>query len=230
MTYYVGVRAWDDGGKEGPMSLVVEGTPRPSFSAAELSGEMGGSPCATGGLNRMAAVIAVPLLAGLLRRRTGFAAMALCGMLLAPTAQAEDDPWWKQDQTPAHGNFELRYGVIDLEDEDINTVYGESPANLLQMEFGGQIHSVLEIDGGFGFLQELAFTVAEGGARSGERTMLTWFPLSIDATLRAHFVDEQPLVPFVRYGWDYVIWSERTDNDSGGKDTISGGKFGTTGR
>ena len=45
VTYYIGVRATDTGGKEGPMSAVVSGTPRETFTAAELAGETGGGPC-----------------------------------------------------------------------------------------------------------------------------------------------------------------------------------------
>ncbi len=56
--------------------------------------------------------------------------------------------------------------------------------------------------------------------------MLTWWPLALDATFRAHFVDEQPVVPFVRYGWDYVLWSEKHDVGTE-KETVQGGKFGT---
>jgi hypothetical protein len=56
--------------------------------------------------------------------------------------------------------------------------------------------------------------------------MMTWWPLMADASLRGHIFDEQPVVPFFRYGWDYVPWSEKDDNGAGGKNVIRGAKLG----
>jgi hypothetical protein len=167
------------------------------------------------------------------RRSAGRAAVLAAGLsLTAPAAaqsMAEDDnPWWKADVTPARANFEIRYGVIDLDQQGLNDVYSENAHNLLMMELGPQIFRIGEVDLGFGFFQELAYTVTPGDlVQSADRTMLTWFPLYVDFTLRAHLLDEQPAVPFFRYGWDYVIWSERADDGFGGKDVLQGGKFGT---
>ena len=41
-TYYVGIRAVDDSGKEGAMSEVIAATPEPAVGAAQLAGETGG--------------------------------------------------------------------------------------------------------------------------------------------------------------------------------------------
>ncbi|MBX2803802.1 MAG: hypothetical protein KTR31_39365 [Myxococcales bacterium] len=232
VTYYIGVRATDTGGKTGPMSAVVEGTPRATFTASDLAGESGGAPCSTSPIGGGA----FALLAGVLafgRRRGGAVAAALVGVGLAlvpASAMAQDDegpPWLRRDLTPARGDFEIRYGVINLDDERITDVYDQSATNLLQAEFGPQFFRVAELDFGFGFFQELAYTVDSEGTPSSERTMLTWWPLSLDVTGRLHLLDEQPVVPFVRYGWDYVIWSEKSDNAVGSKDTVRGAKFGT---
>jgi hypothetical protein len=157
--------------------------------------------------------------------------LAVLGAVTASTAAraADDqDPWWKADQTSEHANFEVRYGVITLDDPNIKHVYSETTPNLLSAEVGPQIFRVGEVDFGFGFFQELAHTVTKPDyIQSGDVTMLTWFPLYVDGTLRAHILDEQPVVPFVRYGWDYVIWSEKWDDGAGGKERIGGGKFGT---
>jgi hypothetical protein len=231
VTYYIGVHAWDAGGKEGPMSNVVSGMPLPTSSAAELAGETGGGPCNTGGMGP--AVGTLPLLAWLLRRRQRLGAVAVVAVAVglgafATPAHAQQKPFWeRQDTTRANGDFEFRYGVIDLADDNIQAVYNEKPTNLLQIEAGPQIHRYVEFDVGFGFFQELSHTVSPTGAASGEVTMLTWWPLAFDGTLRGAFWDEQPVVPFIRYGWDYIIYSEKTDNGSGGKDLIRGSKFGT---
>ncbi len=233
VTYYIGVHAWDEGGKEGPMSKVVSGMPEPTFSAAELAGETGGGPCNTG--LRPRGHRSANGVGGL-----GFGVMQLALLALvmvlrsAPAyAQAQYDsepgtPFWElQDITRARGNFEIRYGNISLEDDNIARVYSEKPTNLLMAEVGGQIYRVVELDVGFGFFQELAHTISAAGEPSGDKTMLTWWPLMADASLRGHIIDEQPVVPFFRYGWDYVPWSEKTDNAAGGKDVIRGAKLGT---
>lgn len=232
VTYYIGVRAWDQGGKEGPMSRVIQGTPREAFTAAELAGERGGSACATGAGGAGWLALGLGLLA--VRRRGTVAAVALCACMLPAVASAEDRNEDEdrrgvlgRDMTPARANFEVRYGVINLADENIDAVYGGKPTNLLQAEIGPQLWRVAEVDLGFGFLQTLAHTVDSSGAASGDRTMLTWWPLALDVTLRGHILDEQPIVPHVRLGYDYVIWSELSDQLGGGKRSVKGAKSGT---
>jgi MYXO-CTERM domain-containing protein len=94
-TYYIAVRATDAGGLEGPMSQVVEVTPRPSRSAADLAGEQGGLDCSTTGARGLAGLGLLGLLgAGLARRRRGLlgAAAVLGGLLVMPgAARAQDD-------------------------------------------------------------------------------------------------------------------------------------------
>ncbi|MEQ1504329.1 MAG: MYXO-CTERM sorting domain-containing protein [Myxococcota bacterium] len=242
VTYYVAVRAWDQGGKEGPMSAVIQGIPHRTYSASESVGDPGGSACATGPSSSgsagswLGALGVGALAAGRRRRRSGraLAAAAAVGVGLGGATDAsaqsnsdEPDHWWKQDTTAQHANFEVRYGSISLVDETLNEIYDESGHNILQAEIGPQFFKIGEVDLGFGFLQELSHKKTAAGAPSGERTMITWFPLSIDATLRAHILDEQPVVPYVRYGWDWVMWGERWDNEVGSKDIERGSKFGT---
>ncbi|MFT5459219.1 MAG: MYXO-CTERM domain-containing protein, partial [Myxococcota bacterium] len=236
-TYYIAVRATDQGGLVGPLSNVVKGRPRPSFTAGELADERGGTPCSTGGTGPLGGLggLAVLAMAAVRRRSTG-ALAALLGiavLLGSATAHAQDrgrEPW--RDMTPQRGNFELRYGVVNFlpqpngSDNPIDTVYKENPHNILQMEFGPQIGRVLEFDLGVGFFQELAQRVDLQGRQSSDRTMLTWFPFLTSVTGRIHIVDEQLIVPFARYGFDYVIYSELTDDGAGGKDKLQGAKLG----
>lgn len=231
VTYYIGVHARDVGGQEGPMSRVVSGTPQVTMTAAELAGEKGGAPCSTGPTGAAGWLWAVGL-AGVVARRSRFAAIAATAVVATIAGStdaraADDDKWWKADTTSASADFELRYGVIFLDDPSINDVYRNNPTNLLSAEFGPQIYRVAEVDFGIGFFQELSNTVTPDLVASADRTMLTWYPLYVDATLRAHILDEQPAVPFVRYGWDYVMWSEKDDDGAGGKNSLSGAKFGT---
>ena len=229
-TYYVGVRAVDEGGLVGPMSNVINESPRPSNTAAELARERGGGPCSTSGqtVGWMGLLLGV---AALTRRRSAPALVAVLGLaLMAPVAHAQDNRTRREpakDLTPTYGDFEIRYGGINLVDENINAVYKDNPSNILQMEFGPQFYKVIEVDLLVGFFQELAFTIDESGAQSGDRTMMTWYPLGIDMSLRAHIIDEQFAVPFVRAGFDYIIWNEKWDTVRGDdKNVLGGAKFG----
>jgi hypothetical protein len=226
VTYYVAARAVDAGGQESPMSAVVSGTPRPGFTAADLANDDGGMPCSTsGGVAGTSAVVMTLLAMG--RRRWGV--MAALAMMVPMTAQAKDGKTLKDkgDMTPQRGSFELRYGTIDLWDARLKHVYGTAGNNVLHMDFGPQLWRVAEMDIGLGFFQELAFTVDQEGEASTDRTMLTWYPLSVGGTARLHIIDEQPLVPFVSYGWDWVLWNQKTDDGAGGKDKVAGAKRGT---
>jgi len=230
--YYVGVRAVDEGGLVGPMSNVISEKPRPTFTAADLANEKGGGPCSTTGRTAGWLSLLVGLMA-LGRRRMGSAAAptVLLGMglaLMAPAAHAQDSErkGLAKDLTPTYGNFEVRYGGIKLDDRQINRVYKDNPTNILQIEFGPQFFRLVELDLGFGFFQELAYTIDSNGTQSGIRTMLTWYPLGFDGTLRAQFLDEQLLVPFVRGGFDYILWSEKWDSGGDSKNVLRGSKFG----
>jgi hypothetical protein len=230
VTYYVGVRAVDEGGLVGPMSNVISENPRPTFTAADLANEKGGGPCSTSGRTAGWMTLLVGLAAfGRRRTRATLSAVALLAMALgASPAHAQDSErkGLEKDLTPTYGNFELRYGGINLDDREINRVYKDNPTNILQMEFGPQFFRVIELDVGFGFFQELAYTIDSNGTQSGDRTMLTWFPFVFDGTLRAQFLDEQLLVPFVRGGFDFILWNEKWDTGGDSKSVLRGNKFG----
>lgn len=220
VTYHVAVRAVDSGGLESTMSNVISGTPQEVMSALELAGETGGSSCATGpGTGAYGLLVGLGAL--VLRSRR----WAIGGLLLGGTAVAGEGP--KGDMTAQRGNVELRYGpMFGIEDDALTTVYGETGHEMLQLEFGPQLTRFFEVDLGVGFYQELATAVSADGEASSVRTMLTTFPLNLSGTARLHIIDEQLIVPYARLGMDYVYYSELTDNDSGGKDRVSGAKVG----
>jgi hypothetical protein len=235
-TYYVAVRAVDAGGLEGPMSDVIEGVPHETFSASELAGDEGGPACATGAGPASALLAAVGLIAARRRRLAAVAlAVGLSGTAAAHEVPEDGEDGPIRDITPSYGGFSMRYGGIALDDANIETVYGDTGNNILQLEAGPQIvrlckpscGGLIEFDVGAGFFQELDKTVTAEGEPSGERTMLTWFPVSVDGMLRLHVLDEQIIVPHVRYGLDYVFWREEWDVQTGGKEKVRGGKTGS---
>ena len=221
VTYYVAVRAIDAGGLEGPMSRVLSQTPRPTFSASELSGESGGWACSSTGASGLVGWLVVGASALLLRRRRVAAGAA--ALLLVAGLPAEANA---KDLTPAWSNFEVRYGGLTYTDDNITRVYGSSGTKTLQIEVGPQLFRLFEIDLGAAFNQSLGWTVDEGGLQSAEASNLTVVPLSAGLTGRLHLWDEQPVVPFLGYGLDYFLWRESWDSGVSTKETVNGAKQG----
>jgi hypothetical protein len=234
VTYYVAVRAVDAGGEEGPMSNVVSAAPTDTLTASDLAGETGGTGCATVSSSGVGAGMFAWIL-GLTRRRRSAAGLA-AAVALAGAGRAEAAGFLGKevDITKQKGDFEFRYGGVrfgELGNEaddltDLERVYGSSSNNILQVEAGPQFLGLFELDFGVGFVQELAFTLDPDGEPTSERTMITAYPLSVGASVRLQLVDEQWIVPHARYGADYYVWNEKWDDGAGGKNKISGSKFG----
>jgi len=241
--HYIAIRAIDSGGQEGAMSNVVSEIPSNGCTAAECSNEIGGSPCSEGCATQSSPAswgmsLAVLLGLGAVRRRrqavAALAALATLGTLTAAApAWAQDDEdltrksiWMRRDSTPVRGNFEFRYGSYQVQDEIIGDVYQDS-LNMWQFEAGPQIFRFLEIDLGMSLVRSTSNTVRESdGAPSADEIRLTIIPVTVDVSLRAHILDEQPVVPFFRYGWDYAFFNEqRLDDDR--SDPIRGAKTGS---
>ncbi len=223
--YWVAVRSVDAGGQESAMSTVVSEFPREGLNAAETAGEVGGGPCSTGPTAPWAALGLIALAVRRARRPAALLSLALPGIA---SATDEREHWWNaHDLSQARGNFEIRYGSVNFEDPAITDVYDRGAKNVLAVEAGPQIARFFEVDLGLGFIQELATTESDG-VDSVEKTMLTAWPLTCDGTLRIHVLDEQVVVPHVRFGVDYLVWNEIDDSvDFTGKDKIHGTKLGT---
>ncbi|MEO0606269.1 MAG: hypothetical protein AAF211_32875, partial [Myxococcota bacterium] len=235
--HYIAVRAVDQGGQVSPLSRVVSETPSYGVTAAGLAQETGGSPCtegcSTSGGRAWGLGLAALLAVGLVRRR-GVAALFFAAMVgslaVATPALAQDDDgqksiWLRKDSTPVRGDFEFRYGSFVVDDPEIRRVHGNS-INLWQIEVGPQIFRVAEIDFGIALANPRSSIVNENnGARSLDDTRLRIIPVNVDVTLRAHILDEQPVVPFVRYGWDYAFFRDSRVGDDRAE-PITGAKIG----
>ena len=220
VTYYIAARAIDAGGQESPMSPLVSGVPRPTFTASERNGDEGGPACSHVPLSMM--VLPLALVGALTRRRRGVAAAsAACALAVAAPARAE----LPQDETDAHWNVELRYGSVDLEDTGLTDTYGTNGHDIFEFEFGPQFYQFAELDIGIGYYRDKATATDEDGNPSGEETRFTMFPITLDVTLRGHILDEQPFVPFARIGLDYTLWREARVLEAG-TDATRGSKAG----
>jgi len=238
-TYYLAVRATDEGGLEGPMSNVVTGIPEETFSAAERAGELGGF-CShdgrAGGRAGGAGLLGLLLVgAGALRRRRGAVlGLAALGVGLAlPQDAAADDEAESVLETEfpkeaSHGFATLTYGPIWMTDENIQSVFGDSGHQMMWFEAGPTFSRVFETAIAAGWLQEMGWLISEDGASSSEHDMLTILAFAANASFRLDFGDKQFLVPFASAGADYWLWRENwvDDTASSGGDSIGGGKWG----
>lgn len=225
VSYTIGARAVDAGGLEGPMSETVSGTPQETFSAAELAGETGGVSCSS---TQGPGWLFLGGLLGLLGRRRSVLA---AGLLTSTVASAENPLCAgggekSKDMTPTCADFELRYGSRSIDDPSIQSVYGSKSHGILMIEAGPQFFRVLEVDLGFGLYRKFDRANSVDGELSDVVTMLSLWPLSLGATARLQIFDEQLVVPFVRGGFDYIMFGERWDDGAGGKASVRGAKFG----
>ncbi len=216
-TYWLAVRA-TDGSNEGPMSNVVSATPIPTCSASECGDEMGGPPCST--LPGVTAGWSLALLgiAAVRRRRGVLGAAVMVGVLGAgiPSAQAQEGAagTFKKDETPAWVNFEVQFGGFQYSDTLLKSAYGNS-GTLARLEVGLQIFRYGELDVGVGYLWDKGNTLSTGGLATAEEARTEWMPLTLTATLRAHVMDEQPLVPYASIGMSYIFFREAPLNSEG---------------
>ncbi len=224
VTYYVAVRAYDEGGQEGEMSNVLSAMPQETVGAAELAGEQGGY-CGTRARAGVLAVALGAVLLGLRRRRSGLA--VLLALLWAPGVLAAAD---EERPERERANVELRYGPYFPTNEGVTTVYGSSGHQLLLLEGGAKLGRFFEVDLGAGFYQELGTLVSvdDDHSSAAEHTMLTAMPLTGSLALRLDIVEEQILVPHGSMGMDYWLWRENwyVNDAVGGDSELVGGELG----
>ncbi len=251
-TYYVGVRAVDAGGKEGPMSAVVSATPRPTYSASQLAGDEGFG-CATGGAGGRGSAVGLlagmSVLAGFARRgrrpdRTDLhdddadARGRRCGghslrpkslvipAILLALALAATAP------LPAHAagfrqHAALSWGPETLSDTALVQVYGASSPGTTRVAYGvgGKLW---DLSAQAGAVHRAGYQVAADGSASREEATLWEVPLGLDATLRLDVLREgvQPLVPFVGAGAAGLLWREAWDDGQEESASVVGGRAG----
>lgn len=190
-TYDVAVRAFDQGGLMSPLSAVISNHPRETSSASQLAGDGGGPLCATSPVGTASLALAGALAAVFRRRRAAALALMLPGAAFAQDTTAIHGA--RRDLTLARGDFEVRYGPMQVADTGIQQVYGETGNQMLQFELGLQpfnayvsgqrarrlavgeryerlpgVLGFVELDLGFGMFQELATTVATDTNDAGE--------------------------------------------------------------
>ncbi len=220
--YWIAVRAYDEGGKEGAMSAILTGTPEAGLGPAELAGEKGGIQCGTtlgaGALGMFAGLLGV---AG--RRRRWSAPLLGLGlattMMVGGSANAKDP----DAADTRKGHFQFRYGLFTVEDPNITRVMGSTGHDLLWMEAGPHLIPQVELSAGLGWYQEIGNPVLRSGGRSDDNVMLTSLPVNLSLNLRGDFLKHQLIVPAV--GMSVEAWNWRQEPTST-SERISGTKTG----
>ncbi len=227
--YYVGVRAIDgadDAKQEGAMSKVIAVTPEETYSVSERLGIASwcGLPLgAAGWLGASAAVAAVVARRPRrLRKAGGASLLALLGAVALAPMPAQARPH-EDDLTSRHWNLELRYGPFLSQDNEVLTdAFGTSDNRLFRAELGWTTN-LLEVDFSAGLWSDEGGQASASGATSSDSETITAVPFGLDATLRLDFAKEQPVVPFVRAGFDLWLWNDtwvsKYDDDGGGETT-----------
>lgn len=218
VTYFIGVRAVDTGGTEGPMSQVVSQMPRPSSTAGDVTGETGGpmgcQVVSAGGLGLGALALAVATTRR--RRAAGLVAVAVAAAVYGGPAHAdEDDDAPKgpafvhaRDTTPQVGFVRIGHDLQPVKTEALRAAY--APAfSVLRLEAGVVIEQIVQIDAGLGFASKKGYQIDPSTLEaSSDRSRMQWLPIHLGTTLRGHVLDEQPVVPYARGGFDMVWFRE----------------------
>lgn len=221
-TYYLAVRAVDEGGQEGPMSTVVSVTPQETLSLAERTGDEGGF-CGTSGPVSGLGALAAGLFALSRRpaRRRALPVMAGLALALPLTAQAQET----KEPRPS-SNLQLRTGPMWF-DED-NKIYDqfEAPHLVSWLEGGPSLWGIAELNLGIGLYTRSGYLLGEDGSLAeAQPDRLFALPVSVSGTLRLDIFREQPIVPIATLGGDYWLWRERWTSGSE-TDGVGGGKGG----
>lgn len=222
--YYIGIRAYDEGGLESVMSNIVSGIPKETLSASELSNESGGF-CGTN-LPLGWATLTLGAIALVGRRRQVFGLALLLGVGSMSTSVEASALFTSEDEKVLRSSYEMRYGPINFESNAINSVFTVTSNQMLYSDIGWSAWNIIEVQGGAGFFQEMGWLLSEDGQTSSEHDMLTIVPFSLSGTARLDILKEQFLVPFGSYGLDYWVFKENWATSSG-EQKVTGGKKGS---
>ena len=223
--YFVGVRAIDKAGTQGPMSNVVSGIPKPSYGVSDLSGETGGfSGCASTGERMMGWMMLITI--GALTRRRAMLVMVtlLCMGLFTKEAHAADE--FGENTSWMSKAYSFDYSMTRFDSQAIQAVFGTEEL-YPGLNFGAsfQVFRVLELSSGLGLWRQSGLMVQDDGSSSSDAQTLSIVPLQLSAGLRLDFFRDQIIVPFGSGGVDYWLWQEGwTSGES--QEKLSGGKSG----
>lgn len=171
-------------------------------------------------------------------------AAALGCILLGPTAARAQgpSPYWDgaSDDATADSDTDVKWqaGIrVGPYVPDIDKQFGQSPGPYEDMFGGYQVLPMLDVDrmlwtgfgqlgigGSIGYMQKTARAWVDGSVpgpdrmrSAGDKNTFRLIPLALSVTYRFTYLDDEygiPLVPYVRGGLAYYIWSVRTNGET----------------
>jgi len=224
--YYLGVRAIDSAGTEGPMSNVINAEPKPSYNVSSLSNESGGFEGCSHTQKSGLGFFLLLGCAGLIFRRN-----SLMAVLFAISFFGMGTPAYAADtfgeHKPVFSNAVLiDYSMTKFDSGAIQSVFGsESLFPGVNLTASLQALRVFEISSSLGVWRQTGLMVQEDGTSSSDEETMMIAPLQLSAGLRVHIFDDQIIVPFASSGIDYWLWKENWKEGEVEMD-VSGGKAG----
>lgn len=222
--YYVSVEAVDAGGNVGPLTYTysdgsrITGSPEYTAGPAELTGEKGCSLARAPGRRDTGTMVCLVLLAicGILvlvrlchcerpkgAKQSSVLIFIFLLLFLAPKnlfAEESSSQWW---------TTELKGGFWMPTDGTMKKFF-EPCCHMTGMVNQGFLYkSKYGVEVGVGFLSENGTAVGmTSGVQSADRFNLFLLPVETNLAFRADFLENQVLVPYVKFGFDYVYFRE----------------------
>jgi hypothetical protein len=126
-----------------------------------------------------------------------------------------------QVPNPEHFTLELKGSLWIPTNSDVKQFFGACCNPVGEIEFGYSHKNRYNVTVTAGFSFFTGDAVSSSGRVSADSFTLITFPLRADFIYRFDFVTNQIIVPYLRAGFDSVIFRESTGDDS-----LSGNKFG----
>lgn len=149
---------------------------------------------------------------------------------LASSVEAAPKSDRAMEESPQHFQTELSFGAFWLQDEDIQSVYGDQGRFMPRLSIGFVPWSkVFHIETNFsiGFLQfQGSELFVSTGTASADKIWMTIFPIAVDLLIGIDIAYEQPVVPYGGIGFALTLWRE---HETGDGESWSGDRFGYSG-
>lgn len=236
--YYAAVEPVDDTGLVGPVTCtlpdgvtLITATPEETIGPAQLAGQFGSCSMSNSSSNDVTPLLLLLAVIGIFVVRRGnlfhlsrargkgsFITIAFLLLLFPKDVLAEEfsPQWWS---TEIKGGFWMPQSSV------LKRFFEPCCHMTASVEQGFLYDSKYGAEAGIGFVSEDADAVgALSGAKSGDRFNLFLLPVTTSLVFRADFFENQPLVPYVKGGTDYVYFRQDL---KGAK--VSGMKYGMHG-
>ena len=229
--YCIAMKALDDAGQESTLSTSTTSVmPEATLGPAAFLGETGCSLNTTQAQDDDSQhwfVMAILFLLVAWRvlnfiiKRAAFFLVAFVVLIIGAFLFLSSSHAVAQVPNPEHFTLELKGSLWIPTNSDVKQFFGACCNPVGEIEFGYSHKNRYNVTVTAGFSFFTGDAVSSSGRVSADSFTLITFPLRADFIYRFDFVTNQIIVPYLRAGFDSVIFRESTGDDS-----LSGNKFG----